>query len=90
MRVFREVERATRASLPNLFLFLAPLSVTLALGMLDNGAAGQTEAATPQCFRALEEGAPLPTRREGTGAEPRSDGSTSPANGLTSRISKSK
>jgi len=73
MRVFREVERATRASVPN--LFLAPLSVTLALGMLDNGAAGQTEAATPQCFRALEEGAPLPTRREGTGAEPRSDSS---------------
>jgi serine protease inhibitor len=48
MRVFREVERATRASVPN--LYLAPLSVTLALGMLDNGAAGQTEAALLRSF----------------------------------------
>ena len=43
LRLFREVEGATRASVPN--LFISPLSVTMALGMVYNGAAGQTEAA---------------------------------------------
>ncbi len=46
LRLFREVEGATRASVPN--LFISPLSVTMALGMLYNGAAGQTEAAMRQ------------------------------------------
>jgi len=43
LRLFREVEDTTRDTLPN--LFLSPLSVTMALGMLYTGAAGETEAA---------------------------------------------
>lgn len=43
LRLFREVEGATRTSVPN--LFISPLSVMMALGMLYNGAAGDTEAA---------------------------------------------
>ncbi len=43
LSLFREVEGTTRDTLPN--LFLSPLSVTMALGMLYTGAAGETEAA---------------------------------------------
>jgi serpin B len=43
LRLFREVEHTTRDTFPN--LFLSPLSVTMALGMLYTGAAGETEAA---------------------------------------------
>jgi len=43
LRLFREVEGTTRQTLPN--LFMSPLSVTMALGMLYTGAAGETAAA---------------------------------------------
>jgi len=44
--LLREVARQTRDTLPN--LFISPLSVTMALGMTYNGAAGTTEAAMRQ------------------------------------------
>ena len=43
LRLFREVAGATRDTLPN--LFMSPLSVTMALGVLYTGAAGDTSAA---------------------------------------------
>ncbi len=43
LSLFREVERATRDTLPN--LFMSPLSVSMALGLLYAGAAGDTAAA---------------------------------------------
>ena len=49
LRLFRELEGTTRDTLPN--LFMSPLSVTMALGMLYTGAAGRTEQAMG---RALE------------------------------------
>src|SRR5437899_1986068 len=51
---------------------------------------GAARTAPPQCFLALVEGALFPARRGDAGAGPASDGSTNPAIGLTSRISKSK
>lgn len=43
LSLFREVERTSRDTLPN--CFMSPLSVTMALGLLYTGAAGETEAA---------------------------------------------
>ncbi len=57
LSLFREVEGTSRDTLPN--LFLSPLSVTMALGMLCTGAAGETEAAMRRTLKleglALEE-----------------------------------